>query len=150
MDLAGILAVVNEQGGGHINKSFQPLMDSTSGAAGTSDVPVQKVSRKKKTGPSKARTSATTVVADVGEKEVSAEGTVGATQETVGENLVDDEAGDGEGLKVTKGRRLRKVASTEVAAAMDSEETKSDEGVRKLASDSDVNKEGQSIKRHKK
>ncbi|GAB2270295.1 hypothetical protein Dimus_005198 [Dionaea muscipula] len=109
-------------------------------------------------------TSTTTSVADVGEKEVSAQGVVGATQGSeavaakgkskprpqcrrrkdvispaVGENLVEEEAGDGEGLEVTKRRHLRKVASTEVAAAVDSEETESDEDVRKLASDSGVN-----------
>ncbi|GAB2273537.1 hypothetical protein Dimus_008327 [Dionaea muscipula] len=78
----GILKVVNEQGGGHINKSFQPLMESPSGAAGTSDVPVQKVSKKKKIEASKAGTSAMTDVANVGEKEVPSEGTVGATQDS--------------------------------------------------------------------
>ncbi|GAB2273521.1 hypothetical protein Dimus_008313, partial [Dionaea muscipula] len=175
MDFTGILTVVNEQGGVHINKSFQPLMDSTSRAAGTSDVPVQKASRKKKTGASETGTFATTAMADVGEKEISAEGNVGATQESefvaakgksklrpqrrrrkdvispmVGENLVEEEVGDGEGLEVTKRRCLRKATSTEVDAAVDSEETESDEDVRKLASDSDVNNEGQSNKRRQK
>ncbi|GAB2296587.1 hypothetical protein Dimus_030698 [Dionaea muscipula] len=83
MGLAGILNVVSEQGGGHINKSFQPLLDSeTEAAAGTSEVPIKKVSRKKKSAASEAGTGATTDVADVEEKEVSSEGTMGITQES--------------------------------------------------------------------
>ncbi|GAB2297753.1 hypothetical protein Dimus_031840 [Dionaea muscipula] len=50
-------------------------------------------------------------------------------------------------LEVKKRRRLRKAASTEVVAAVDSEETQLDEDVLRLASDSDVNKEGQTKKR---
>ncbi|GAB2266095.1 hypothetical protein Dimus_001122, partial [Dionaea muscipula] len=103
--------------------------------------------------------------------EVSAEGTVGATQEsevvaakgnskprpqrrrkkdvispTVGENLVDEdeemeEETQAVDLQVRKRRRLRKSTSIPVAE-VDSEETQSDENVPKLASNSDVNKEG--------
>ncbi|GAB2288234.1 hypothetical protein Dimus_022575 [Dionaea muscipula] len=57
---------------------------------------------------------------------------------------------DGEELKVRKRRHLRKVISTEVAAAVDSEETQSDEDVLRPASDSDVNKEGKIKKRRQK
>ncbi|GAB2275757.1 hypothetical protein Dimus_010507 [Dionaea muscipula] len=100
MDLAGILKVVNERGGGHINKSFQPLLDSTIEAAGTSEVPVKKVSRKKKSTTSEAGTAATTDVADVVEKEVPSEGTMGITHES--EVVVD------KGMTKLKLKRLKK------------------------------------------
>ncbi|GAB2290284.1 hypothetical protein Dimus_024563 [Dionaea muscipula] len=100
MDLAGILKVVNERGGGHINKSFQPLLDSTIEAIGTSEVPVKKVSRQKKSVASEAGTAATTNVANVVEKEVLSEGTVGITQES--EAVVD------KGMTKLKPKRLRK------------------------------------------
>ncbi|GAB2281133.1 hypothetical protein Dimus_015738 [Dionaea muscipula] len=84
MDLAGILKVVSERGGGHINKSFAPLMEE--GATSTSDVPVKKVLRKKKTLAFDVGTSetegATTGVANVSKKDVPSEGTVGATEES--------------------------------------------------------------------
>ncbi|GAB2273548.1 hypothetical protein Dimus_008338 [Dionaea muscipula] len=103
MDFAGILKVVNERGGRNINKSFQPLLDSTIEAAGTSEVPV-KVSWKKKTPASDAGTfeteAATTDVADVSKRDVPYEGTVGITQES--EVVVD------KGMTKLKPKRLRK------------------------------------------
>ncbi|GAB2271240.1 hypothetical protein Dimus_006082 [Dionaea muscipula] len=151
MDLAGILKVVSERGGGHINKSFTPLMEE--GATGTSDVPVKMVSRKKKIPASDAGTSeteaATTVVADVSKKDVSSEGTVGATEESeavkpkrlrkkdvispaVGDNLMEieevmeEEAEEEEALQV-KSWRISKATTVPEVKNVDSEETQSDE-----------------------
>ncbi|GAB2294880.1 hypothetical protein Dimus_029073 [Dionaea muscipula] len=60
--------------GGHIVKSFQPLLDPTSEAvAGTSEVPVKKISRKKN--------PTTSGVADVEQIEVPSKGPVSNTQE---------------------------------------------------------------------
>ncbi|GAB2288555.1 hypothetical protein Dimus_022885, partial [Dionaea muscipula] len=67
MDLSGLLKVVSERGGAHIIKRFQPLLDSsTEIAADTSEVPVKKISRKRK--------PAASDVADVEHKEVPFEG----------------------------------------------------------------------------
>ncbi|GAB2292880.1 hypothetical protein Dimus_027108 [Dionaea muscipula] len=57
----------------------------------------------------------------------------------------------GEELQVRKRRRLRKVASTQLAEAGDNEDTQSDEDVpERPAADLDVNKEGQTRKRRQK
>ncbi|GAB2273387.1 hypothetical protein Dimus_008184, partial [Dionaea muscipula] len=144
--------VMSERGGGHIHKSFAPLMEEgATEAAGTSEVLVKKVSRKKKT--------AASVVA---EKEVSSEGTLGITQESeavvdkgmtklepkrlrkkgvispvVGDNLIkieeaaEEEAEEEETLRVRSRRQLPKAMSSTMAKSMDSEETKSDEVISK-------------------
>ncbi|GAB2276022.1 hypothetical protein Dimus_010764 [Dionaea muscipula] len=161
MDLAGILKVMNERGGGHINKSFEPLLDSTTEAVGTFEVPVKKVSRKKKTAASEAGTAATTGVADVVEKEVPSEGTVGITQQSevvvdkgmtkpkpkrlkkkgvispaVRENLMEieealEEEAAEEEMLRVRSRRRQQTTSSPEAKGMDSEETKSDEVISK-------------------
>ncbi|GAB2288387.1 hypothetical protein Dimus_022719, partial [Dionaea muscipula] len=70
-----VLKVVSERGGGHIAKGFQPLLGLTTEAvAGTSEVPVKKISRKKNPAASGA--------ADVEQIEVPSKGTVSNTQES--------------------------------------------------------------------
>ncbi|GAB2286296.1 hypothetical protein Dimus_020713 [Dionaea muscipula] len=56
----------------------------------------------------------------------------------------------GEQLQVRKRRRLKKATFVPMAEAGDSEETQSDEDVRRLAVASDVNKEEQTRKRRQK
>ncbi|GAB2270448.1 hypothetical protein Dimus_005345 [Dionaea muscipula] len=74
---------------------------SVRGAAGTSEVPVKKISRKKKkSAASEANTAATTDVADVEKKEVPSEGIVGNTQES--------EAVIKKGMSRPRPKRLRK------------------------------------------
>ncbi|GAB2266084.1 hypothetical protein Dimus_001111 [Dionaea muscipula] len=78
----------------------------------------------------------------------------------VGENVVGEKEGDDEGdklekavdegLQVRKRRRLRKATSIPVVETGDSEETESDEDVRKLAVDSGMNKEEQTWKRRER
>ncbi|GAB2273163.1 hypothetical protein Dimus_007966 [Dionaea muscipula] len=53
-------------------------------------------------------------------------------------------------LQVRTRRRLRKATSVEVVAVVNSEETQSDEDVLRLASDSGMNMEVQTKKRHQK
>ncbi|GAB2270201.1 hypothetical protein Dimus_005108 [Dionaea muscipula] len=147
--------VVSERGGGHIVKSFQPLLDSsTEVAAGTSEVPVKKISRNKNPAASSA--------ADVEHKEVSSDGTKSNTQESeavqkdgatkvkpkrlrkpqvispaVGDNLLDievvaEEEEDEEEALIARSRRvLPKSTFVEVQAA-DKEETESDEVIGKV------------------
>ncbi|GAB2276414.1 hypothetical protein Dimus_011142, partial [Dionaea muscipula] len=160
MDLDGILKVVSEQGGGHINKSFQPLLDfGIEAAVNTSEVPVKKVSRKKKSAASEVGTTATTDVADVEKKEVPSEGTMGITQESggivgkgtiqpkpkslrrksvispnVGDNLkeVEGEEDDEQEALLVRGRRqLRRAMSSLGVESADSGETKSDDVISK-------------------
>ncbi|GAB2279144.1 hypothetical protein Dimus_013799 [Dionaea muscipula] len=78
----------------------------------------------------------------------------------VGENVVGEEEGDkaveevmqmvDEGFQVRPKRRLKKASSVPVDETEDSEEIHSDEDVRKLVFDSDVNKEEQTRKRRQK
>ncbi|GAB2268585.1 hypothetical protein Dimus_003540 [Dionaea muscipula] len=78
----------------------------------------------------------------------------------VGENIMGEGEGDDEGEKVEKvgdvelqvrpRRRLRKATFVPVAKTGDSEETESDENVQRIASESEVNKEGQTKKRRQK
>ncbi|GAB2290269.1 hypothetical protein Dimus_024549 [Dionaea muscipula] len=92
----------------------------------------------------------------IGENEVDVEADV--NEEAQPDKVVEDETQTvdadvlvvGEELQVRKRRRLRKAIATEVAAAVDSEETQSDEDVLRLATDSDVNKEEQTRKRRQK
>ncbi|GAB2278488.1 hypothetical protein Dimus_013169, partial [Dionaea muscipula] len=100
IDLSGILKVVSERGGGHIVKSFQPLLEATTEAPGTSERPMQKILRKKKSTTFEVDTAATTDVEDVEKKEVPSEGTMGNTQESevVGEK----------GMAKARPKRLRK------------------------------------------
>ncbi|GAB2278711.1 hypothetical protein Dimus_013385, partial [Dionaea muscipula] len=72
MDLSGLLKVVSERGGGHIAKSFQPLLGPTTEVvASMSEVPVKKISREKNPAASSA--------VDVEQKEVPSEGTMSNT-----------------------------------------------------------------------
>ncbi|GAB2286415.1 hypothetical protein Dimus_020824, partial [Dionaea muscipula] len=74
MDLSGLLKVVSERGGGHIVKIFQPMLDPTiEEVAGTSEVPVRKISRKN---------PVTSGVVDVEPIEAPSKGTVSNTQES--------------------------------------------------------------------
>ncbi|GAB2288008.1 hypothetical protein Dimus_022355 [Dionaea muscipula] len=83
MDLSGILKVVSESGEGHIVKNFQPLLDlTTEAAAGTSEVQVKTISRKKNPAASGSDTAVTIDMADVERTDVSSEGTVSNTQES--------------------------------------------------------------------
>ncbi|GAB2281530.1 hypothetical protein Dimus_016112 [Dionaea muscipula] len=154
MDLSGLLKVVSERGGGHIVKSFQPLLDpSTETAAGTSEVPVKKISRKKKPAASDA--------ADVEHRAVPSEGTESNTEESeavlkegatkarptcmrkphvispaVGDNLLDieeatEEEEEEEETLIARSRRvLPKTAFVKTQEA-DKEETESDEVIGK-------------------
>ncbi|GAB2266670.1 hypothetical protein Dimus_001664, partial [Dionaea muscipula] len=162
MDLSGLLKVVSECGGGHIVKSFQPLLDpSTEIAAGTSEVPVKKISRKKK--------PATSDAADVEHKAVPSEGTESNTQESeavlkegatkarptrmrkphiispaVGDNLLDieevvEEEEDEEETLIARSRRVLPKTDFVRAQEADKEETESDEVIGK----------GESLKRRR-
>ncbi|GAB2276362.1 hypothetical protein Dimus_011092, partial [Dionaea muscipula] len=154
MELSRLLKVVSERGGGHIVKSFQPLLDpSTETAAGTSEVPVKKISRKKKHAASDA--------ADVEHRTVPSEGTESNTQESeavlkegatkvrptrmrkphvispaVGDNLLDieeaaeEEEDEEETLIARSGRVLPKTAFVRAQEA-DKEDTESDEVIGK-------------------
>ncbi|GAB2265556.1 hypothetical protein Dimus_000599, partial [Dionaea muscipula] len=154
MDLSGLLKVVSERGGGHIVKSFQTLLDSsTEATAGTSEVSVKKISRKKN--------PAASSTADVELKEIPSDETESNTQESeavlkdgatkvkpkrlrkpqvispaVGDNLLDieevaEEEEDEEETLIARSRRvLPKTAFMEVQAA-DKEETESDEVIGK-------------------
>ncbi|GAB2290136.1 hypothetical protein Dimus_024420 [Dionaea muscipula] len=154
MDLSGLLKVVSEYGGGNIVKSFQTLLDpSTEVVAGTSEVPVKKISRKKNPTASDG--------ADVEHKEVLSEGTKSNTQESeavlkegatrarpkrmrkphiispaVGDNLLDieeaaeEEVNEEETLIARSTRVLPKVASVGAQEA-DKEEIKSDKVIGK-------------------
>ncbi|GAB2299933.1 hypothetical protein Dimus_033979 [Dionaea muscipula] len=154
MDLSGLLKVVSERGGGHIVKSFQPLLDSsTEVAVGTSEVPVKKISRKKKP------TASDTV--DVEHKAAPFEGTESNTQESeavlkdgvtkvnpkrlrepqvislaVGDNLLDneevaEEEEDEEKTLIARSRRVLPKTAFMEAQAADKEETESDEVIGK-------------------
>ncbi|GAB2265897.1 hypothetical protein Dimus_000928 [Dionaea muscipula] len=155
MDLSGLLKVVSERGGGHIIKSFQPLLDpSTEAAAGTSEVPVKKISRKKKPAASDA--------AGMELKEVPSEGTKSDTQESeavlkegvsrarpkrmrkpyaispaVGDNLLDieeaaEEEVDEEETLIARSRWVLPKAAFFRVQEADKEETESDEVIGKV------------------